>query len=89
MEAAPAWTALRVVGIDPWEQALTAARRNIADSGIAERVELRLQGVEQIADAVFTVAWLPAPFIAADIVTRTIERTRGALMPGGWLIVGL
>ena len=66
-----------------------AARRNIADSGIAERVELRLQGVEQIADAVVTMAWLPAPFIASDIVTRAIERTRGALMPGGWLFVGL
>ena len=37
IEAARAWPALRVVGIDSWEPALVLARKNLAESGIAER----------------------------------------------------
>src|SRR5215469_2171327 len=43
IEAARAWPALRVVGIDPWEPALSLAHKNLAGSGVEERVELRLQ----------------------------------------------
>ena len=68
IEAARSWPALRVVGIDPWEPALTLARQNLAQSGVAERVELRLQRVEQFEETTtFTVAWLPGPFIAARL----------------------
>jgi len=90
IEAARSWPALRVVGIDPWEPALTLARQNVAQSGVAERVELRSQGVELLDDeATFTLAWLPGPFVAAEIANRAVERVHRALVPGGWLIFGL
>jgi SAM-dependent methyltransferase len=90
IEAARTWPALRVVGIDPWEPALTLARKNLAESGSAERVEFRLQRVEQLEEtATFTVAWVPGPFISAEVVDRALQRVRNALAPGGWLIVGL
>jgi cyclopropane fatty-acyl-phospholipid synthase-like methyltransferase len=89
IEAARSWPALRVVGIDPWEPALTLARQNLAQSGVAERVELRLQRVEQFEETTtFTVAWLPGPFIAGEIADRALERVYRALVPGGWLVFG-
>jgi methylase of polypeptide subunit release factors len=40
VEATRSWPAQRVVGLDPWEPALVLARRNLAQSGVADRVEL-------------------------------------------------
>jgi SAM-dependent methyltransferase len=89
IEAARFWPALRVVGVDPWLPALRLARENVAESGVAERVELRSQRVEQLEDeAVFTLAWLPGPFIAAELADRALERIHQALVPGGWLMFG-
>jgi SAM-dependent methyltransferase len=89
IEAARSWPALRVVGIDPWEPALTLARQNLAQSGIAERVELRLQRVEELEETTtFTLVWLPGPFIAGEIADRALERIYSALVPGGWLVFG-
>src|SRR5215469_16241715 len=89
IEAARSWPALRVLGIDPWEPALTLARQNLAQSGVAERIELRLQRVEQFEEATtFTVAWLPGPFISGEIADRALERVYRALVPGGWLVFG-
>ena len=90
IEAARSWPALRIVGIDPWEPALTLARKNLAHSGLVERVELRPQRVERLEEkATFTLAWVPGPFISAEVVDRALERVRCALAPGGWLIFGL
>jgi len=90
IEAARAWPKLRVVGIDSWEPALALARKNLAQSGLAERVELRLKRVEHLDDEKnFTLAWLPGPFIAGEIITLALERIHRALTPGGWLIFGL
>jgi SAM-dependent methyltransferase len=84
IEAARCWPALRVVGIDPWEPALTLARKNLAQSGLLERVELRQQCVEELKEtATFTVAWVPGPFISAEVVDRALEQVRCALVPGG------
>jgi SAM-dependent methyltransferase len=90
VETARTWSALRVVGIDFWEPALNLARRNVAQTDFAERVELRLQRIEQLDDhATFTLAWLPGPFIAEEIMDVALKRVYQALAPGGWLIVGL
>jgi precorrin-6B methylase 2 len=89
IEAARTWPALRVVGIDPWEPALILARKNLAQSGFADRVEFRPLGVERLEEkGTFTVAWLPGPFISAEVMDRALERIRCALAPGGWLIFG-
>jgi SAM-dependent methyltransferase len=90
IEAARSWPALRVVGIDSWEPALILARQNVAQSGVVERIELRSQRVEHLADErIFTLAWLPGPFIAAELMGIALERVHRALVPGGWLIIGL
>ena len=90
IEAARSWPALRVVGIDSWEPALALARENLAGSGVAGRVELRSQRVEHLDDEkMFTLTWLPGPFIAEEILALALERIYRALAPDGWLIVGL
>jgi len=90
IEAARSWPALRVVGIDSWEPALNLARKNLIQNGVADRVELRWQRVEQLDDdAIFSLAWLPGPFVAAETMVVALERVYQALAPGGWLIVGL
>jgi precorrin-6B methylase 2 len=90
IEAARSWPSLRVVGIDPWEPALALARQNLAASGLAERVEVRLQRVEELDEtSTYTLAWIPGPFIGAKVGGRALPLIRRALKPGGWLIFGL
>jgi SAM-dependent methyltransferase len=90
IEVARAWPAMRVVGIDPWEPALVLARENLAQSEVADRVEFRMQDVEQLDEVpTFAVVWLPGPFIAREIADRALARIRGMLAPRGWLIFGL
>ena len=90
IEAAQSWPKLQVVGVDSWEPALELARKNLAQSSVAARVEFRWQRIEELTDeAVFALAWLPAPFIGEGAMATALERVYQALRPGGWLIVGL
>jgi SAM-dependent methyltransferase len=90
IETASSFPALMVVGVDIWEPALELAHRNLANSPVAKRVELRLQAVEELEDeARFTVAWFPGPFIGPDVAARALVRVLRALLPGGWLVFGL
>jgi SAM-dependent methyltransferase len=85
-EALPA---SRVVGIDVLPRALALARRTIDDRGLQDRIEVRLQAVQDLEDVErFDLAWLPAPFIPADIFDAALARVRQALRPGGWLALG-
>ena len=90
IEAARTWPALHVVGIDIWEPALTAARRNVADARLEDRVELRSQNVLQLPDrASFTLAWVPVPFFQVEALAALLPRARDALVPGGWIVCGM
>lgn len=90
IEAARIWPALRVVAIDIWEPALALARRNIAASGLAGRIELRVQDVTALADrAAFALAWMPVPFFTAAALAAALARVRKALAPGAWIVCGL
>jgi precorrin-6B methylase 2 len=90
IEAAMTWPALRVVGLDPSEPALALARRNRAQSEVADRIELRSQRVEQLEEvATVQVAWLPGPFLARAVVDQALPSVYRALAPDGWLIFGL
>lgn len=81
---------LRAVGIDPWEAALDRARRNVAAAGLEERIALRRQRVEELADeAAFDLVFLAGPFLGLDAVGPACERSLAALRPGGWVLFAM
>ncbi len=54
--------ALRVTGIDPWPAAMDLARKNVAESGLGDRIQLRLQSVQNLPDRdAFDAVWVPGP----------------------------
>jgi hypothetical protein len=62
------------------------ARKNVAELGLEARVELRRQDVAMLNDVeVFTLAWLPLPFLPEPVAMTALGRIRAALVPGGWL----
>jgi SAM-dependent methyltransferase len=78
----------RVVGIDPLPRAIELATATVAGHGLAERVRLRCQGVEELEDEeAFDLAWLPLPFIPPAAVREGLPRVLRALRPGGWLLL--
>lgn len=78
---------LRVVGLDVWGPSLALAHKNVADAGLAQRIELRELPGEELADErAFDLAWIPAPFVAPHALERLVERVQRALKPGGWLL---
>ncbi len=78
---------LRVVAVDTSPPALAIARRNVATSGIQDRIDLRDQAGEDLPDeAAFDLAWIPAPFIREELIAPLLARVRRALKPGGWLL---
>jgi SAM-dependent methyltransferase len=84
------WPSLRVVGIDPWDPALALARRHVASAGLADRIELRHQRVQDLDDVeAFDLAWLPGPFLPRSVLEAALGRVRAALRPGGWAILAL
>ena len=90
IEVVRSWPAWRAVGIDRWQPSLSLAQANISAAGMHERIEIRLQGVDQLEDIeAFTLAWLPGQYLSPGIMPAAIERTRRALIDGGWLVVGI
>ena len=79
---------LHAVGLDPADAALAAARCNVADANLTDRIELRQQRVEDMTDcAAFDFAWLPHMFLPLDVVKRGLRSVRTALRPGGWVLL--
>ena len=90
IEAARAWPAMRVVGIDIHGPALEGARRNVALAGLSERVEIRHQDALALDErASYALAWVPAPFFSDAALAEALAKVREALVPGGWLVCGL
>ncbi|MGH3530185.1 MAG: SAM-dependent methyltransferase, partial [Pseudonocardiaceae bacterium] len=80
---------LRVVGIEPFEIPFTLARRNVAEAGLGDRIELRPERVQDLTDErCYDLAWVPVLFMAADVAARGLHRVRTALRPGGWALLG-
>lgn len=80
---------VRVVGIDLFEPALDLARRNVADEGLEDRIELRLQDATELDDvAAYDAIWVALPFIPASVVPVILAVARRALRPGGVVIPG-
>jgi SAM-dependent methyltransferase len=84
------WPSLRVVGIDPWPPALFLARENVQRAGLRDRIVLREQVVEDLADTeAFDLVWLPSAFIPAKAIPPACENVCRALRPGGWLLFAM
>lgn len=84
------WPNLTTVGLDPWAPALELARRNVIAARLHERISLRSQRVQELDEVeAFDLAWLPAPFLATDVLPAALDRVYRSLRPGGWLIFGM
>jgi ubiquinone/menaquinone biosynthesis C-methylase UbiE len=80
--------ALRAVGLDPHEPALAQTRRDVANAGLAGRIELRSTGVEALGeDSAFDLANVPLMFLPPDVVRVGLQAVWKALRPGGWALV--
>ena len=79
---------VHVVAIDPLPQALALARRNVAASSLEDRIELRSQRLEDLADHQrFDLVWIPVMFLDLDVAARGLARAIEALRPGGWAVL--
>ena len=78
------YPALRAVAIEPQEAPLALARRNVDAAGLTDRIELRRQLVQDVADVeAFDVVWLPGNFLDRDTLEVALAVTHRALRPGG------
>jgi hypothetical protein len=83
-----AFPGLRCVGLDILPRALELAEQELTARGVRERVELRLQDVQELDDVdAFTNAWIPLPLLPEDVAPVGVQRVAAALQPGGWLLV--
>jgi SAM-dependent methyltransferase len=90
IEAAKARPDLHVVGIDPWQPALSLAEKNVRRSGLSGRIEFRRQKIEELQDQnAFELAWLPGPFLSGPLLPNALRHVQRALVPGGWVIFGM
>ncbi len=79
---------LRVVGLEPARAPLAEARANVVAAGLQDRVELRAQRVEELADeAAFDFAFVPVVFLSTVTVRAGLAAILTALRPGGWVLV--
>jgi hypothetical protein len=84
-----AFPGLRVVGLDVFPRALELAQRTIEQAGMVHRIEVRHENVAGLNDReVFSLGWLPAPFVPRAAIEVGLPRMVAALVPGGWLVVG-
>jgi SAM-dependent methyltransferase len=82
------WPALSCVGIDVSAAAIAFARPRIAEAGLSERIELRMQDVAALEDRdAFDLVWLPASFIGESVLPEALQRLRRATRAGGWIVL--
>jgi len=88
IQMARTWPELAVVALEPWGPALDLARANVQAAGLCERIELRAERAEALAErAGYDLAWVPSLFVDEAAFAIVLERVRRALRGGGWLIL--
>lgn len=81
---------LTCVGIDVLPEVLRQAAGELTGLRLADRVELRMQSVGELADVeAFDLAWLPQPFIPRPAFEAGIPLVYRALLPNRWIVVPL
>ena len=89
IELATLWPELKITGIDVWQPSRALARANVAAAGLGDRITLREQAAEALTDErAFDLVWLPLIFMPERCVSAALDRTREALRPGGWTVLG-
>lgn len=79
---------LRAVGLEPHETARRIGLSRIAAAGLAERIELRPEPIEELREHErFDLAFIPQPFLAEAAFAAGLAAVHRALKPGGWLMV--
>lgn len=82
------FSTLHAVGLEPQDAPMAEARRNVAAAGLEERIELRAQRIEDLADReAFDLVWLPQIFLPRAVLESGLRRAWAALRPGGWIIL--
>ena len=83
------WPDTNVVGVDIWEPALERARDHVAEAGLGDRIEIRNQDITALDERDrYDCAFLPAPFLPADVLAAAIPRVIEAVKPGGLVSIG-
>jgi SAM-dependent methyltransferase len=78
-----------VVGIDPWEPALSIAKQDVTEAGLGERIALVATTIQDYHDSDgFDLAWLPSFFIPESVLDDALSRIHDLLRPGGTLVLG-
>ena len=78
----------QVVGIDPMAEAIAVARRTVTEAGLADRIELREHGVEELEDADrFDFAWVAADFLPPAALRAGLRTVLRSLRVGGWALL--
>jgi SAM-dependent methyltransferase len=78
-----------VVGLDPWEPALTLAEKNISAAGMEKRITLRRDYIQSYDDPEgFDLVWLPAFFIPERILDEAIRNIYRIARPEATIVVG-
>jgi len=86
IELCRAFPALRVVGLEPAPAPLAQAQSNVAAAELADRIELRQQGVQDLKDReAFDLAYVAQVFIPDGVFAAGLANVWRALKPGGWL----
>ena len=76
------------VGLDVLPEVLEVAAKEVAEHGCADRVELRLLDVADLADVgAFDLAWVPQPFVPRPALEAGLERVFVALRHDRWLVM--
>jgi len=85
---AEAMPAARVIGLDVHAPALALARQAVEAKGLAARVQLRLQAVQDLRDeGIAGAAHVSPPFIDQSVLAEGLARLHAALKPGGRLML--
>lgn len=83
------WPELKLVGIDVWQPSLRLARENVDKAGLVDRIALREQSVEALADeSAYDYVYYANAFIPEQVAVAGLRRAIAALRPGGWVSIG-
>jgi SAM-dependent methyltransferase len=80
--------AVRAVGLEPAAAPRELARARVVAAGLADRIEIRDQLVQDLADSdAFDLVWLPLNFLPEPVAATALQTVRRALKPGGYVLI--